>query len=125
MSTSINSDLSPDITYSFDKLSCLRTMYFAHMVFCYLTFLSGIGAFISRMHSSIKWTHVWFGRSYIIMILWTMATSLVIHNTGLPIATLVSFIWVLGGITIGWIIISIHQTNLRSQATKHVEIGIR
>jgi len=33
---------NPDFTYHFDKISCMKGAYFAHVVFCYLVFLSGI-----------------------------------------------------------------------------------
>lgn len=32
----------PNFTYVFDKVSCMKGAYFAHVVFCYLVFLSGI-----------------------------------------------------------------------------------
>jgi len=72
-------------------------MYFVHVVFCYLIFISGILAMVTRLVPAFKWTHAWFGRAYIISMLWATASSLVIHNTGLPASTLISFIWALGG----------------------------
>jgi len=50
-----------------------------------------------------------FGRVYILAMLWSTATSLLVHNTGLPAGVLISFVWVMGGLTIGWILINIHQ----------------
>jgi hypothetical protein len=32
----------PNFTYVYDKVSCMKGAYFAHVVFCYLVFLSGI-----------------------------------------------------------------------------------
>lgn len=32
----------PNFTYHYDKVSCMRGAWFAHVIFCYLVFLSGI-----------------------------------------------------------------------------------
>lgn len=37
-------------------------------------------------------------------------TSLIIHNSGLPAATLISFIWVLGGMCVAWILVKVSTT---------------
>ena len=37
---------------------------------------------ITRMVPQIKWMHKWFGKGYIITMLWASGTSLLIHNTG-------------------------------------------
>jgi len=108
---------NPDYTVSWSKIECWRPMYFVHMVFAYLVMLSGLGAMISRVHSSLKPLHVWCGRIYIISMLWCTATSLLIHNTGLPPAVLISFIWCLGGLTIGWGVIILHRHHLDTAAS--------
>jgi len=36
------------------------------------------------------------------MMLWAMGSSLLIHNEGLPLAVLVSFLWTMLGLTLGW-----------------------
>ena len=101
---------SPDFTWSNSKLSCWRPMYFAHVVLSYCCFFAGIGCFITRLWpGKCEWhLHAWFGFMYIIFILWTTGTSMLIHNTGLPPAVLISFIWVLGGLTVGWALIRLH-----------------
>jgi hypothetical protein len=38
---------------------------------------------------------------------------------------LISFVWVLGGLTVGWIAIAIHQTILNKKATTNVESYIK
>lgn len=38
-------------------------------------------------------------------------TSLIIHNSGLPAATLISFIWCLGGMCVAWIIVKVRNTH--------------
>ena len=108
-------------TYSYDKYSCVRGFYFAHVVFCFLIFLSGIGCFLTRMISRLTFLHAWFGRIYILSMLWSTATSLLINNTGLPLATLVSFAAVMGGLTIGWLVIIIHKDRLNRKAETMVQ----
>jgi hypothetical protein len=103
-----------DYTYQYDKLSCVRRMYFAHVTLAYLVTLCGLMCFVCRLVPSIMWLHAHFGRAYIILMMWLMATSLVLHNTGLPIAVLISFVCVLGGITLGWLCIKWHQAQMEA-----------
>lgn len=44
------------------------------------------------------------------------ATSLIIHNSGLPPSTLISFIWVLGGLCIAWVLIKFHEARMERAA---------
>jgi hypothetical protein len=104
---------NPYYTYHYDKLSCLRDVYFAHVAFAYLVAIFGFAAMVSRLWERAKATHAWFGRLYIISMLWCTATSLLIHNTGLPIAVLWSFLWVLCGMTLGWFAIVVHKGKMR------------
>lgn len=114
--------LSYDYTYHYSKYSCVRGFYFAHIVFNYLIAFSGLFAFLSRIGpSNLKWTHRWFGRLYIICMLWSTATSLLIHNTGLPEAVLWSFLWVLSGLCIAWVLIIFHMQQMEQLATEFVE----
>ena len=94
-------------------------MYFAHVVLAYLCFFAGIGCFITRLWpGKCEWhLHAWFGFMYIVFILWTTGTAMIIHNTGLPPAVLISFIWVLGGLTVGWALIRLHI--YKKQDKKH------
>ncbi len=87
-------------TYANNKLSCLLPMYWVHLIFSYLLFLSGLVALLSRC--VCKDYHPSFGKLYIIMMLWAMGSSLLIHNEGLPLAVLVSFLWTMLGLTLGW-----------------------
>lgn len=41
---------------------------------------------------------------------------MLIHNSGLPVAVLLSFIWVLGGLTLGWIAINFAQVRMHNEA---------
>ena len=106
---------NPQYTYSLNKVSCIRDAWFVHVTFAFLVVLSGIGCLMTRI--VYKKLHVYFGRLYIICMLWCMGTSLVIHNTGLPIAVLTSFVWVLGGLTAGWILIKLHQLGMEKKAS--------
>ena len=81
---------SLDYTYSFDKISCMKEVWYVHVMFAFLVILSGVACLTTRV--VMKWAHPYFGRAYIICMLWCMGTSLVIHNTGLPFAVLLSFI---------------------------------
>ncbi len=117
----MESELSLDFTYHWDKYSCIRSAYFAHIVFSYLIMLSGLGCLIARVVPALK-----VGRSYIITMFWGMTTSLLIHNTVLPEAVLWSFLWVLLGLCIGWVVIIFHSMfiadqdmNLVQQSFKH------
>lgn len=95
-------------------------MYFAHVVFSYLVMIAGFGCLFSRFLPHTQWTHAWFGKLYFIAMLWAMGTSLLIHNSGLPAAVLISFVWVLAGMTIGWPLIALHQRQMQAKATKAV-----
>lgn len=105
-----------EYTVAWSKITCWRPMYFAHVFWCYIISLSGIACMVSRMHPSLHKFHAWSGRVYVISMIWATATSLLIHNTGLPPAVLISFVWVLGGMCLAWILIIIHRDNLNSKA---------
>mmetsp|Transcript_25903 Transcript_25903/g.72537 ORF Transcript_25903/g.72537 Transcript_25903/m.72537 type:complete len:118 (-) Transcript_25903:168-521(-) len=53
--------------------------------------------------------------------LWATATSLLINNTGLPAGVLLSFVWTMGGLSIGWVVINIHQIRIERQAIRNVQ----
>jgi hypothetical protein len=65
--------------------------------------------------------HVWFGRFYILLMLWCTASSLLIHNTGLPIPVLFSFLYALGGLSIGWLVIKLYQSEMDMRAADNVQ----
>jgi hypothetical protein len=100
-------------------------MYFAHITFCYLVMIAGFGCLFSRFVPHTQWTHVWFGRLYIMAMFWAMGTSMLIHNSGLPAAVLISFVWVGAGITIGWPIINFHQMYMQKAAARNVAEQIK
>ena len=112
-------------TYHYSKYSCLRSMYFVHIVFAYLVCISGALCFLSRLHPKTHFLHRWFGISYILTMLYCTATSLLIHNTGLPLGVLVSFIICLVGLAIGWMLALAHRITLTSHAVECLEIDIK
>lgn len=97
-------------------------MYFVHIVFAYLVCISGALCFLSRLHPKVHFLHRWFGISYIVTMLYCTATSLLIHNTGLPLGVLVSFVICLVGLVIGWILALVHRITLTNQAMKLVSV---
>ena len=110
-------------TYSNDKYSCMVEFWYAHMVLNYVVFLSGLVCLISRLIPAFNRYHIhaWSGRVYILAMLWTTAVSLLINNEGLPLAVLVSFAAVMGGLTLGWVVIVIHKQRITTQATQLVQ----
>jgi len=76
---------------------------------------------VTRTSDKLTYLHPWFGRAYILSMFWSTATSLLIHNTGLPLATLISFAAVIGGLTIGWIVILAYKQKMNSNATQLVQ----
>ena len=107
-------------TYQYSKYSCSVTFYFLHVIAAYLVCISGLFCFITRLHQKIKFLHAWSGRFYILAMLYATATSLLIHNTGLPFAILISFLYVLVGMTIGWLLIKIHQIKIFNQVLNNL-----
>lgn len=112
-----------DYTFADSKFSCVSAMFYPHIALSYLIVLSGFMAFVTRYF--LKSWHSWMGRIYIISMLWNVALSLLIHNTGLPLGVIISFIYVLGGLTLGWIFIGIHKDNLNRGASPKLTITKR
>lgn len=56
--------------------------------------------------------------------LWCMASSLLIHNAGLPLPIIVSFLYMLFSITIGWNAIKLHVSKLSEEVSQAVNIRI-
>lgn len=108
-------------TFAFDKYSCVSWMYPLHIIFAYVVVLTGFLAIISRVVPIIRPYHIAFGRLYLIFMLWTMASSLLIHNTGLPTPILVSFVYLLVGITVGWNAIRLHVNKISELVKERVQ----
>lgn len=119
------SKLNLEFTYSFDKYSCVQEMWYYHIALAYVIGISGFACMLTRLVPSWKWTHVWWGRIYVIAMLWCTGTSMLIHNDGLPVAVLVAFFWVLMGLSLGWIAINFHQIQLKSLVEKSLDKKIK
>ncbi|KAJ3414981.1 hypothetical protein HDV05_005812 [Chytridiales sp. JEL 0842] len=124
VSNPLDSINSLRFTFAESKYSCIEEFYYVHIVTVYIIFLSGIGCMITRVIPSIKWTHIWFGKIYIISMLISTACSLLIHNTGLPTGVIISFAWVMSGLSLGWLAIGAHQAIIAKKAAENVEKAI-
>ena len=112
---------SNDYTYVEGAWMCIRWMYPIHIGFAYLVALMGIGAMITRLFNPIKFLHVWFGRFFLIFMFCTMASSLVIFNTGLPTAIMIFFVILTISQSVGWLAIKIHEMIMNKQAMEIVQ----
>ena len=110
-----------DYTYSLDRWSCVRQMYFVHLVCVYLVFFSGLFCLASRLLASLHPWHALGGRLYILSMLWCMGSALVIHNVGLPEGVLVSFFILLVGVTGGWACVKVHQGQMQAVVGRRVD----
>jgi len=101
-----------DYTYSFSKYSCVAWVYPLHIIFAYLIVISGILAMLSRIIDKLRPYHTAFGRFYLISMFWCMASSLLIYTNGLPLPIIVSFLYLLISLTVGWNAIRVHSNRL-------------
>lgn len=56
--------------------------------------------------------------------LWCMESSLLIHNAGLPLPIIVSFLYLLVSITIGWNAIKMYTARIAEEVREKVNIKI-
>jgi hypothetical protein len=108
------------LTYVYDKYSCVREFYFIHIFFNYLIAFSGLFCFVTRLYPKLTFLHAYLGKLYILFMLCSTASSLLIHNTGLPLGVLISFLWVIGGLSLGQFLIWRHQYLIHKAATENV-----
>lgn len=118
-------ELSLESTHIMGKLSCDRAGYYMHISFCWCVFLTGIGAMVSRVWTPAKWTHKWWGRAYGMFMLWATGSSMIIHNSGLPLFTLKLFLVLMIFLPLGWYVILLHQSNMQRDAIASVQDEIR
>lgn len=123
--TTSSSLFDPDYTFSFDKYSCVRSFYYLHVICCYLVCFTGLVAMIVRLlPQRFKRFHALLGRAYIMLMLWATATSLLITNTGLHLATLIGFGAVLIGMSIAWPGIVYHRSRMDALAGEAVSASL-
>jgi hypothetical protein len=89
-------------------------------MFAYLVVLSGFLALLSRVINKLRPYHYTFGRWYLIFMFWAMASSLLIHNSGLPLPIIISFLYLLISITIGWNAIKLYTYRIGEQVRSRV-----
>ena len=106
------------ITRSNSKVSCLTWMYPIHIIFAYLVVIAGILALLSRVIHPMKRYHYIFGQAFLIFMYWAMGSSLLIYNTGLPVAIIYFFLVMLISLTVGWIAIKIHKKRKNLQTNR-------
>ncbi|KAJ3384079.1 hypothetical protein HDU84_003202 [Entophlyctis sp. JEL0112] len=114
----VDSSKTLEFTFVEDSLSCWVPFYWAHVIFAYVTVISGLLCMLTRLHTKVIWMHYWLGRVFILAMIWATASSILIHNKGLPTGVLYSFLWVLIGLTVGWIAISLHVKRVFKTASK-------
>lgn len=125
MNPSVNSLLSLEYTYLKSGYTCIASVYPLHISSAYVVTISGLLCFITRLIPRVAWTHVYFGRLYLLSMLWGTGSSLLIHNTGLPSGVIVSFVIVLVGLTLGWPIINLHQMFMQTKALNKVQMQLQ
>lgn len=116
-------------TVANDKFSCVDSVFPFHIVCCWFTFFMGAFAICVRLFEFLNAVmnfmpglgplnsiHMWFGRAYILGMIWTIASSSLIRNEGLPLGVIVSFLWVLGGLTFGYIMIKLDNSTVWSRS---------
>ena len=62
---------------------------------------------------------MWAGQSYLLGMLWTVATSSLIRNEGMSLGTLVSLLSVLGFLSFGYVLIKLDNSN----SWAHITLG--
>lgn len=116
----------PSYTFADNQYQCMTSMYYFHIVSCYIVFLSGLIALLSRWllcrrKPNLKSTiHMWCGRIYIIGMLWSACTGILIHRNGLPTTIMIMFAISNTCLTIGWFAIIIYKTNVNRHALEYL-----
>jgi len=96
-------------------------VYPLHILCAYIVTISGIGAILSRIYRKYHAYHVWFGRVFLISVLWTAASSTLIYNTGLPRPIIVFLLVMFIALTIGYAAIKIEHSFFHATLMKRVD----
>jgi len=113
--------LSYDLTAAYDGVSCIKEVYPLHIILAYIVTISGIGAILSRIKRKYHIYHMWFGRVFLIALMWTAASSTLIYNTGLPKPIIVFLLIMFIALTIGYAAIKIEQGRFHAALLKRVD----
>jgi len=116
-----------DLTYTYAEgaYSCSWYAYVAHIYICLVIYYVGILCFLTRVVPQLKWMHAFLGRVYVSAMVLSIASSLLVHTTGLPMFVLSSFVWCLSGMILGWFIIKLHQNQMLKLALGMVDTWIK
>lgn len=116
-----------DLSYSFhqSKYACLVEWYYIHVWCCHIVYWCGLLAMLVRFVPRLHWTHAYLGRGYVLFMLLSTGSAMLVHNDGLPAAVCVSFVWVLGGMAIGWWLIRLHMAKMERLGMQKVELEMK
>ncbi|PRP74858.1 hypothetical protein PROFUN_09558 [Planoprotostelium fungivorum] len=120
-STMADLTLGFDRTEAFDSVLCLSQVYPLHITTAYLATLSGIFAIATRIIPRFHSLHRWFGRAFLISLLWASGSSILIINHGLPKIIILFLALMLVFLTIGVIVISIDQARYQKELRRRVD----
>jgi len=122
-----STDFLRDLTYSSHqtKYACFVEWYYIHVWCCHIVYWCGLLAMLVRFVPRLHWTHAHLGRGYVLFMLLSTGSAMLVHNDGLPAAVCVSFIWVLGGMALGWWLIRLHMSKMERLAMQKVELEMR
>lgn len=113
--------LSDDFTAAYDGVSCIKEVYPLHVLMAYITTFSGLMAILARLSRKYHTMHKWFGRGFLLAMLWTAASSTLITNTGLPrpIISFLALMFVF--LTIGFVAITVEQWKFHNTLKRKID----
>lgn len=117
--------LGLDLTYAFSSYSCIQWVYPLHILSAYLLVAIGVFALASRVIPYLKQWHATFGRAFMIVMYWGYGTSILIHNTGLPLAIIVFMLTKLVALCTGWLAIKRWKSNRESDLTDRIAANVK
>jgi hypothetical protein len=92
-----------------------------HITAAYLIVAAGLLAMFSRVIPFMRPWHAFFGKLYLIFMFWAMGTALVVHNVGLALPIIISFLYLLSGITIGLPAIHFHKKRFETELWHRIQ----
>jgi hypothetical protein len=96
------------------------------MTLAYLEVLSGVLALLSRAIPKLHPYHIYFGRTFMMAMYFTSASSILIHNTGMPRSIIFFMTLMFFSMTIGFGVIRFAQQRFQNDLiTKADEILIQ
>jgi hypothetical protein len=108
-------------TEAFSKVMCIAWMYPIHIALAYLLVAAGAGALVSRVVPQLKWTHVYFGRTFLLTMLFAEGSAMLITNTGLPRSIIGFFVIMLVSISLGFLLIRTAQSRFADAALRRAD----